>query len=58
MASTAKPTSPDRLEIDDALRTLAWAEEIKKQPKLMEHIRTAAADLKRVAGRAPGKGKK
>jgi hypothetical protein len=42
-------------EIDDAMRTLARAEQIKQDAELMGDVRKLAADLKRVAGREPKK---
>jgi hypothetical protein len=42
-------------EIDDAMRTLARAEQIKQDAELMGDVRKLATDLKRVAGREPKK---
>jgi hypothetical protein len=44
-----------RWEVEDAMRTLARAEQVKRDAKLMADVRTLAADLKRVAGREPAK---
>lgn len=55
-----KPASvkPDRrYEVEDALRTLARAEQIKRDDKLMADVRVLTKDLKRVAGREPAKRK-
>lgn len=57
-------TSPEeakrrrQCEVDDAMRALVRAEQIKKDPKLMADVRMLAADLKRVAGREPMEPKK
>jgi hypothetical protein len=45
-------------EIDEAMRVLARAEQIKRDETLMRDVRTLAADLKRVAGREPASKKK
>jgi hypothetical protein len=50
--------APDRrYEVEDAMRTLARAEQIRRDAKLMADVRVLATDLKKIAGRAPGKGK-
>lgn len=56
--SSPAMVKPDRRwEIDEAMRTLARAEQIKRDPKLMADVRTLASDLKRIAGREPPKRK-
>lgn len=51
---TVAPMAPDRhYQVQDALHTLARAEQIRKDPKLMQDVRTLAADVKKAAGRAP-----
>jgi hypothetical protein len=54
--TVVKPTEAEsrerrRYEVEDAVRTLTRAEQIKSDAKLMADVRTLAADLKRVAGR-------
>ena len=44
-----------RYEVEDAMRTLTRAEQIRRDPKLMADVRTLATDLKKVVGRAPTK---
>lgn len=44
-----------RYEVEDAMRTLVRAEQVKRDPKLMADVRTLASDLKKVAGREPSK---
>lgn len=44
-----------RYEVEDAMRTLVRAEQVKRDPKLMQDVRTLATDLKKVAGREPPK---
>lgn len=44
-----------RYEVEDAMRTLVRAEQVKRDPKLMADVRTLASDLKKVAGREPPK---
>lgn len=54
---------PEKWECEDAIRTLTRAEEIKKDAKLMSHVRKHAAEqqktLARVVAKAPAsKGKR
>lgn len=44
-----------RYEVEDAMRTLTRAEQIRREPKLMADVRTLATDLKKIAGREPPK---
>jgi len=44
-----------RYEVEDAMRVLTRAEQIRKALKLMQDVRTLASDLKRVVGRSPAK---
>ncbi len=48
-ATTSAPER--RYEIEDAMRTLARAEQIRKDAKLMNDVRTLATDLKKVVQR-------
>ncbi len=41
---SAAPVGMDDWQVDDALRTLQRAEEIKKDPKLMAKVRAMAKD--------------
>lgn len=57
MASTkaAEPTQSAegrRWEVEDAVRTLSRAEQIKSDPKLMKDVRVLAKDLQRVVEKA------
>lgn len=61
--SQARTGKPERWECEDAIRTLTRAEEIKKDPRLMSHVRKHAAEqqktLAKVVGKAPApKGKR
>lgn len=56
-SSVAVPRPDRRYEIEDAMRTLARAEQIRKDAKLMQDVRVLANDLKKIAGRAPAKSK-
>lgn len=38
MASEKKSKTPDKYEIDNAMRTLLDAEEIKQNPHMMKHV--------------------
>lgn len=54
MPKPAQPPSEDeRYKVEDAMRTLTRAEQIKADTKLMGKVRVAATEIKRVAGRAP-----
>lgn len=44
-----------RYEVEDAMRALVRAEQIRKDAKLMADVRVLATDLKKVAGREPAK---
>jgi hypothetical protein len=47
---------PDRrYEVEDAMRTLTRAEEIKRNPTLMKDVRALASDMKRIVGRESSK---
>ncbi|HVX57594.1 MAG TPA: hypothetical protein VHA37_07740 [Candidatus Saccharimonadales bacterium] len=50
-----KPTPEQSWKVRDAMDTLARAEQIRKDPRLMQDVRTLAKDLGRVVGRAPRK---
>jgi hypothetical protein len=52
---TAMPSDQRRYEVEDAMRILVRAEQVKRDPKLMADVRTLASDLKKVAGREPPK---
>lgn len=54
-AIVAKIEPDRRYEVEDAMRTLVRAEQIRKDPKLMQDVRVLATDLKKVAGREPMK---
>jgi hypothetical protein len=54
--ATARPER--RYEVEDAMRTLTRAEEIKRDAKLMKDVRELASDLKRVVGREPAVAKR
>ena len=44
-----------RYEVEDAMRTLHRAEQLRKDAKLMSDVRTHAKELAKVAGREPKK---
>lgn len=58
-----KSGKPDKWECEDAIRTLTRAEEIKKDARLMSHVRKHAVEqqktLAKVVGKAaPSKGRR
>jgi hypothetical protein len=53
MHKNTAPKPERRWEVESAMQTLARAEQIRKDPKLMADVRTLANDLKKVVGRAP-----
>jgi len=55
VAAQAEAKDRRRYEVEDAMRTLVRAEQIRKDPKLMDDVRVLATDLKKVAGREPPK---
>jgi hypothetical protein len=57
MPKNSAPKPERRWEVESAMQTLARAEQIRKDPKLMSDVRQLANDLKKVVGRAPAKGK-
>lgn len=56
MAKITAPKDPMRkYEVQEALHTLARAQQIKSDPKLMNDVRALTNDLKAAVGRGPVK---
>lgn len=51
----ARPRGFDRYEVEDAARTIARAEEHKRNPKLMREVKKHVTRLSSAVGAKPGR---